>query len=160
MNHHADDPRPPVICGTHNCAHADYDHESGETTVCRVRGCDCMGFVGSMRQTPATIDAWQEYLRKMKTTEEKVAAILHEIHGAKNLTNQEFVFLFWHFHDGYALPPQIHQQLTDMESITRTKRKMVELHPEFEPDNENLIMHKALKHGGIMDYVLNHEGAA
>ncbi len=116
-----------------------------------------MGFVGSMGQTPAGLAAWNAYLRQMKTTEEKVAAILKDVPGAKNLTNQHFVFLFWYYHDLYAIPPQFYKNLTDVESITRTKRKLVEGHPEFEPDDDNLSKHKMMKHDGILDYIYNHE---
>ena len=138
-------------CATENCYHEAGSHCS-ETGVCMVHMCLCQVYIPQNPQRPADIDEYRSYIQSLHGTNAKIQAMLDDIPEFRNLTNKEFVFVYWHYHDGYVVPPQVRKHLTEPDTIRRAKQKLVEENPKYLPDS-NTQAHKETKEMATKEYV-------
>ena len=87
--------------------------------------------------------------------DQNVTSLLHNT-STRNTTNKEFIFKYWQKYDGLKtrvnLP--IFRKLTDPESISRSRRKVVETNPHLEP-NPNVLTAKRTKERKMRKHYLS-----
>lgn len=87
--------------------------------------------------------------------DQNVTNLLHNTE-TRNTTNKEFIFKYWQKYDGLKtrvnLP--IFRKLTDPESISRSRRKIVETNPHLEP-NQSVLTAKRTKERKMRKHYLS-----
>jgi hypothetical protein len=80
------------------------------------------------------------------TIDSNVKSLL-KTNAMKNSTSKEFIFAYWKKYDKLGSRINLHtvKRLTDPESITRSRRKVVEKHPSLNPTSLKLITKRRLK---------------
>jgi len=142
-----------MVC---RCGHS--DHAWDEPRVCKTPSCRCINYEEAIGDN-SVMHNHLKYLDEMEKTEDKVRYLLTNIKFLRNFPNKEFVFAYWAFCDGFKwnriLTKEGVRNLTDPESIRRSKQKLVEKNPDlYGPNNEIYIEEKYDKQTGIIEYVL------
>ena len=140
---------------TCRCGHSDHDFETG---VCVYPGCWCMKFEYANGDSSVFFNH-TKYLNEMVKTEEKVRYLLTNIKFLRNYSNKNFVFAYWVFCDGLIwnkpLTQEVSKNLTDPETIRRSKQNLVQKNPEaYGEFNEDVTYEKAQKQLGIEEFLL------
>lgn len=111
------------------CGHSGDDHAWSDPQVCNKLNCRCIQFIPASPDSPVILD-YLKYMEKMETIVEKMNWVLTNLRFFRNLNNKEIVFAWWQYVDGWdrrkPLTNELYHKLTEPESITRARRKLVE----------------------------------
>lgn len=144
------------------CACGHTDHASTEPRVCMNWDCHCIQFRASNPYSHllSTVDI---YLEKMTTAEQRMEWVLTNLPFFRNYNNFDLVINYWKYILHYDmetefLVPQMRKVIESLgqpETITRTRRGLVELHPElFAPLDSKVADEKGFKQFGIMEWAI------
>lgn len=136
------------------CHH--FHHPDNDTKVCTLLSCSCDITKFQPELETKSLDYYQSVLNTFDDIAGKVKYLLEEIPQFRDLTNKQFVFAYWHYNNnfcpGMKLEIPVYTKLTDPETITRCKRKVVENNPTLAA-SETLSNLKNAKQVAIMEWV-------
>jgi len=142
---------------TDKCSICHHYHKSdNDTKVCTYGICQCDITKFQPELETKSLDYYQSVLKTYADIYDKVEYLLKEIPQFRELTNKEFLFAYWHINFGFApgmkLEIPVYVKLTDPETVTRCKRKVVENNPTLAAA-EKLSNLKNTKEIAIMEWV-------
>ena len=118
------------------CEHDEIDHAIDDPRVCYNIYCDCELFV-------PLVPTWKKYFDEMNSLTDKITCVMKYNPDTREYTNDQWIKFFDSNSPGkYA-----------SESITRSKRKVLELHPDWKSDE--LVEHQESKTRGIKEWIIN-----
>ena len=138
------------------CYACNHHHSETEPHECTLLNCKCdhekfVAYAGTK-----SFNFYVKVIASFDTAYEKVEYLIKEVPGFKNLTNKQFVFAYWHyvfgFCPGMVLDIVTYKNLTDPETVTRCKRKVMENNPSIIV-NDQLQAKKNTKQVAIMEWV-------
>jgi hypothetical protein len=136
-----------MIC---KCNHDETIHAKNEPRVCSDPNCACWGF----HLKPAPRPDYEKILSLLSTTEEKIKWLLDNLPELKELSNQEFIFVYWQIVDKLLISTDTIHRITDYQAIERVKRLLVAEQPEkYAPKRTDLIDKKGIMSFVIQEYV-------
>lgn len=139
-----------------HCLTCGHEHEIYNGIIlCRL--CTC-GFERFRNKEALVLTEHQKVLDKMDSVKNRVEYMLTNIPDLRNLVNKPFVFHYWHYNSnfctGMTLTGKKYYELEDPENIRRAKQKLVEKDfDKFGPTDEKIDQVKAIKYGGMLDWV-------
>jgi len=144
------------------CSHDAKLHSYEEPTVCSIISCRCVNFISAKVQQPVIsyIDTTKQ---QFKTIKDKMRWILENFKWFRNYTNKDLVIAWWHFVNQVDLRKHIlskenYYKLDEPETVTRSRRLLVELNPElYGPFLGTYEEHKLMRQYGIEEFITEHK---
>ena len=144
---------PPSFCK--QCNHGKKFHK--ENTFCTVISCLCEVYIPP---TTVLVGEVQQQVILLNSIGDRSEYILRNLEWSRNLTNWEFVRLYWHITHGFCTgmrwTNRIIPDLTEPMSIRRAKNQVVKDHPELAPTDADLIKYQNIKYEGTLEWWLEH----
>lgn len=145
---------PPSFCKS--CNHGKKFHKSN-VDFCTVIQCLCQNYIPP---NTVLVEEIQQQVVLLNSIGERCEYILRNMKWSRNLTNWEFVRLYWHVTHGFCTgmrwTNRIIPDLTEPMSIRRAKNQVVKESPTLAATDADLIKHKNLKYEGTLEWWLEH----